>query len=403
MHALSAVELRVSIDVGCYRHRVAVGLSDGRLLSEFEIAHDHTGFEEFFARIGAYEQQYQCPVAVAMEGYNGWGRPLDQLILKQNYRLFNINSLKLARYKEIFPGAAKTDAIDARKGLELFTLSEHLPLAKNSLQAVLPAPEVNDKLKRLSRRRRRLVIERVAVKSALHSDLQAVCPELLAITKDIDQVWYLNLLTSVSELPKLARKQAASLAQLRGVGTLYLSKIRAWQKSAQFSAEVDWVGPMILEDARRLIELGNAIKSLDAQMAALSQQSDIARCLLSLPGFGSTCCAELAGEIGTIDRFEHESSLALYLGMAPLDNASGTYKGVKTPSQVNKRAKMAMMTAVDHHRRNVAQSQAFYAKKRAQGKTHNQAIRALGRYLCKVMFKMLNENRLYEIQHEKQT
>jgi hypothetical protein len=49
---------------------------------------------------------------------------------------------------------------------------------------------------------------------------------------------------------------------------------------------------MILEDARRLIELGNAIKSLDEQMATLSQQSDIARCLLSLPGFGNTSCAE---------------------------------------------------------------------------------------------------------------
>jgi hypothetical protein len=61
----------------------------------------------------------------------------------------------------------------------------------------------------------------------MHSDLQAVCPELLAITKDIDQTWYLNLLTSVGELPKLARKQAAGLKQIRGVGAVYLSKIRA--------------------------------------------------------------------------------------------------------------------------------------------------------------------------------
>ena len=97
MHAFSAVELRVSIDVGCYRHSVAVGLSDGQLLAEFEIPHNQSGFDEFFARIGAYERQY-CAVAVAMEGYNGWGRPLDQLILKQNYRLFNIYNLKLARY-----------------------------------------------------------------------------------------------------------------------------------------------------------------------------------------------------------------------------------------------------------------------------------------------------------------
>jgi hypothetical protein len=42
---------------------------------------------------------------------------LDQPILSHGYTLFNINNLKLARFKEVFPSAAKTDAIDARKGL----------------------------------------------------------------------------------------------------------------------------------------------------------------------------------------------------------------------------------------------------------------------------------------------
>jgi hypothetical protein len=68
-----------------------------------------------------------------------------------------------------------------------------------------------------------------------------------------------------------------------------------------------------------------------------------------------------------------------------------------TAKQVNRRAKKAMMTAVDRHRIRVDQSQIFYAKKRLQGKKHNQAVRALGRYLVKVTFKMLTENRAYEI------
>lgn len=64
---------------------------------------------------------------VAMESYNGWARPLDTLVRSHGYRLFNINNLKLARFKEIFPAAAKSDRIDARKGLELFQLCDHLP------------------------------------------------------------------------------------------------------------------------------------------------------------------------------------------------------------------------------------------------------------------------------------
>ena len=83
----------------------------------------------------------------------------------------NINNLKLARFKEIFPSPAKTDPIDSRKGLELFQLQQTLPLAKNVLQEVYEIPQVNQELKRLTRRRKRLVEERVNNINILQSDL----------------------------------------------------------------------------------------------------------------------------------------------------------------------------------------------------------------------------------------
>ncbi len=52
----------------------------------------------------------------------------------------------------------------------------------------------------------------------------------------------------------------------------------------------------------------------------------------TIPGYGLVCTAELAGEIGTIARFKSEASLALYLGMATLDNSSGKYRGSKAPN-----------------------------------------------------------------------
>ncbi len=51
-----------------------------------------------------------------------------------------------------------------------------------------------------------------------------------------------------------------------------------------------------------------------------------------------------------------------------------------------------MVAALDHHRKRVPQSHAYYEKKRAEGKRHNQAIRALGRHLCRAIFKMLIRN-----------
>ncbi len=198
-------------------------------------------------------------------------------------------------------------------------------------------------------------------------------------------------------MAKLARRRPASLRKIAGVGVKYAAAIEAWQTQAQFSHEVAYVGPMIQEDAAAILELGRRIKALDAEIAELAESSAMARRLISIPGFGPTCAAELAGEIGAIERFASEAALALYLGMAPLDNASGKFRGAKPPRHVNRRARAAMMTAVDRHRKGVPQSQRYYETKRAMGKTHNQAIRALGRNLCRVIFKMITTDRPYRI------
>jgi transposase len=77
---------------------------------------------------------------------------------------------------------------------------------------------------------------------------------------------------------------------------------------------------------------------------------------LSIKGFVVTSCGELAGEIGCINRFKKESSLALYIGMAALDNSSGKHQGSKRSKQVNQHAKAAMMSAVDHQRKGSEES-----------------------------------------------
>ena len=391
----TSLELRVSVDIGCRSHNVAIGLSSGELLDEFSISHEPEGFRQFFLRIEKHARRFECPVAVAMEGFNGYARPLDTLVRARDYRLFNINNLKLARFKEIFPGAAKTDALDARKGLELFQICDHLPMAKNVLQEVRKTPQENETLKRLSRRRRRLVDERVRVLNSLQADLQAVCPGLLEITGDAGNLWFLNFLTSTDDLRTLARVREATIRKIAGIGKTYTSVILEWQTRAQFSHDVEWVGEMIQEDAARVLELHDKIQSLEAKIEDVAYGSGIAQTLATIPGFGAICTAELAGEIGTIERFGNEASLALYLGMANLDNSSGKQKGSKAPRQVNCRAKAAMMIAVDRHRKKVQESQRYYEKKRYEGKKHNQAVRALGRHISRVIFKMLKENRGY--------
>jgi len=392
--------LRIGIDVGSARHRVAVGLPDGTLIDEFDVDHHSAGFNRFFHRIAALEARHPFPITVAMEGYNGWARPLDGLIRQKGWALYNVNNLKLARYKEIFPAPAKTDAIDARRILELFQLSAHIPVGRNALQAVKATPAVNDTLKRLTRRRKQLVLERGRIANRIQADLHAVCPELVALTGDVTNVWFLNFLTCRDALEKLAKLQKRSVLAIPAIGKKYAALIQNWQRTACFAPEVDIVSEMILQDARRIQALGLDIKTLDRNIKETATNSALAQTLQSIPGFGDTTTAELAGEIGTLDRFESEAGLAVYTGMAALDNSSGKKTSTRIPRQVNTRAKAAMMVAIARHIPHVPSSKAYYDKKRAEGKKHNQAIRALGRQMIRVIWTLVKHKREYEIREK---
>jgi len=388
-------ELRVALDIGSKKHRVGIATGDGRLLEEFEMTHDKDGFELFFRRVAVFEKQVDYPVVVAMEGLGGWARPLDRMIQQHGYELLNVNNVKLARFKEIFAGPAKTDKIDTRKILELMHMREVLPLAKRVLHRVGVTPVENEQLKRFTRRRRQLVDDKTRVSNRLGADLQAVSPGLLEITGDIDNRWFLNFITSREDLSKLGGMKRSSLLKIAGVGQGYAAKIERWQKDATFSKETSWVSEMIVSDAQRLLELIGQIQQLDARIEAIAETSQMATRLRTITGFGPVCSATLAGEIGTIDRFCGESSLALYIGMTRLDNSSGQYTGTKNTRQLNTHARAAMMTAAARHINNTPESQAYYDKKRAEGKSHNQAVRAFGRHLVRVIWSMLKHDRDY--------
>jgi len=389
--------LLVGIDVGCRRHRVAVGMPDGALLDQFDLDHQPTAFNAFFSRVEKQAAKHGLTVSVGMEGHGGWARPLDEMVLAKGWKLLNVNNLKLARFKEIFPSPAKTDAIDARKILELMRLRPLLPQAKEILNEVIPAPQVNHDMKLLTRRRRQLVNERVMVVNRMHSDLQAIAPGLLEITGSVDNQWFLRFLTARDTFDQLTRMHPSGILKIKGIGQKYAGLIRTWQKTAQLSSDVLMVGDMVMEDAMRVLALADQITRIETQLRGLVPQSTLATAIESITGFGLVCASEMAGEIGAIERFSSESALARYIGMAPLDNSSGIYAGAKGGKQVNRRAKAAMMTAVARHYAHTPQSKAYYDKKRAEGKKHNQAVRSLGRHVTRVIWALVKNNKLYVI------
>jgi len=390
-------ELQIGIDVGSLNHAVAISDGFGNILNEFEITHTQKGFDHFFKMIENEAAKRDATITIAMEGYNGWARPFDSLILQKGYKLYNVNNVKLARFKEIFPAAAKTDAIDARKIVELFSLQKHLPLAKKVLQEITVPDDCNAQLKKLTRRRKQLVEERMAIANRFGSDLQAEVPDLKALTSSVDNLWFLRFMTLRDDVRKLSKVHKQSIAKIKYLGQKNLSHIIQWQKEALFSNTLDYTASILYDDAMRLLELKDKIKELDKQIKTLIPSSKIAKLIQTIPGFAHISAGSLAGEIGTLKRFESEASLALYLGMTNLDNSSGKHKGSKRNLATNRHAKMVMITATMKHILYVEESKQYIEKKISEGKKYQQAIRSMGRHLVRVIWSMIQQEREYEI------
>ena len=305
-------ELQVGIDVGSLNHSVAISDGNGKIIREFEITHTQKGFDKFFTIITKESKQRNATASIAMEGYNGWARPLDGLILKQGYRLYNVNNVKLARFKEIFPGAAKTDTIDARKIVELFSLQKHLPIAKKVLQEIQPSDASNTQLKKLTRRRKQLVEERMIITNRMGADLQAEAPDLKSLASCVDDLWFLRFITLRQDIRILTKVHKSTIEKIPRIRKRHIDKITAWQTEVNFTDAIDYIASMFYDDAMRILELKQKIKDIEKQIGHLIPSSKIASRLITIPGFATVSAGTLAGEIGTLNRFEGEGSLALY-------------------------------------------------------------------------------------------
>ena len=87
--------------------------------------------------------------------------------------------------------------------------------------------------------------------------------------------------------------------------------------------------------------------------------------------------------------------LAAYAGLAPVTRRSGSSIRGELPSRRgNKQLKRALFLSAFAALRDPV-SRAYYARKISQGKRHNQALIALARRRCDVLFAMLRDGTLY--------
>ena len=74
-------------------------------------------------------------MAVAMEGYDGYARPLDRGIVEKDYKLYNVNNLKLDRLREIFPAPLPViDSGDTKADMSIVLACEYYNRGESALE-----------------------------------------------------------------------------------------------------------------------------------------------------------------------------------------------------------------------------------------------------------------------------
>ena len=121
------------------------------------------------------------------------------------------------------------------------------------------------------------------------------------------------------------------------------------------------------DELRRLRELTQTIKRSRPRSPSLVAQ--VAPQLLAEPGFGPLTAAKLVGEIAGAGRFATDAKLARAAGLAPIPVSSGKTNRHRLDRGGNRQINAAIHRIAVTRARCHPETQAYIARKRAEGKT----------------------------------
>ena len=117
--------------------------------------------------------------------------------------------------------------------------------------------------------------------------------------------------------------------------------------------------------------------------------AQIAPQLLAEPGFGPLTAAKLVGEIAGAGRFASDAKLARAAGLAPIPVSSGNTNRHRLDRGGNRQINAAIHRIAVTRLRCHPETQDYIARKRAEGKSTNEAIRCLKRHLARRIWHLL--------------
>jgi transposase len=329
----------IGVDPHKASHTAAALNEHGQVLSQQRFPATLEGYQALRQWAARWDDRHW-----AVEGAHGVGRSLAQQLAADHEHVVDVPAKLAARVRVLSTGhGRKTDPVDAvsvavaarsAPGLRQVGVEDH---------AVV--------LHLLTNRREDLVRTRTQTLNRLHRLLTDLIPAGAGRNLTADGA-------------------TALLGQVAPTGAPAMTR---WQLATDLVADVR--------------DLDRRIAAVEERIRAAVAQSKTT--LVELFGVGPVLAAKLLGEVGDIRRFPTKHHFATHTGTAPIEASSGPVVRHRLSRAGDRKLNHALHLMAIVQIRHPTAGQAYYRRKRAEGKSPKEALRCLKRRLSDAVYRCL--------------
>jgi len=384
----------VGIDIGKNHHEASIVSPEGKQIGRsLRFATTHKGADSLMRFI--FKNIGNSPCVFGMEATGHYWYPIYSFLKAKGYTIYVINPIQSDSLRKMYIRQTKNDSIDS------FLIAEVIRFGQFGTTSM--ADENILAMRQLCRYRDSVISSRTEIKLRIGTIMEQIFPEY---EKQFSSLW---VSTSMGILEKYLTPENIENAPIDELFEIIKDKSHNRLTKAKAisikEAAADTFGIKIAQDAfsfqlKQLIDRMNfhdkQIEALDIEIMKYYEQFD---CYLhTIPGIGIIGAATILAEIGDISRFKNSSALVAFAGIDPTVRQSGEFNS--THNHMSKRGSpylrhaifLAATTCSFHN----SPLNAYYKKKRDQGKHHLTATGAVARKLTTVIYAVLRDSKPYE-------
>lgn len=378
----------VGIDIAKLNHFASAISSDGQVLIEpFQFSNDADGFQMLTSRL---ESLGDDSIIIGLESTAHYGDNLIRYLVASSYKVCVINPIVTSNMRKNNIRKTKTDKVDT------FVIAKTLMMQQTYRFVSFYDLDLMD-LKELGRFRQKLIKQRTRLKIQLTSYVDQVFPELQYFFKSGLHQKSVYAILKESPSPRLIASMHMThlthLLEVTSHGHFKKEKAKELRVLAQKSVGTDdtVLSLQITHTISQIELLDSQLQSIESEMTEIMKFHNSV--IMTIPGIGYINGGMILGEIGDVHRFKSPKQLLAFAGLDPTVYQSGNFQAKRT--RMSKRGSRVLRFALINAAHNVVRNndtfKAYYDSKRADGRSHYNALGHCAGKLVRVIFKMLTD------------